>query len=889
MSYFKSNSPREIPKQSKYSAFFTLSNSSKISFVTIIVLSILIFLSIIPLASSDIWNEAIVVAVIYVLSGVNIWINKMEIEHRQLLAPIFILAGFSFLQGFATVLFSVYSAIFPISFDPTASIWGGFKILAFALFLGLLLETTRQNAKFLTWSLIFTGNFFAVFGIARYLLQPYFAKVFNSLLAPQLNIGVGFGTYFNQNHFAFLMLMVFGLNIVVFWYGKLSMGIRFLFLPASLITWTALVLSGSRGGIIGSFAEIIVLIFLPAILSMTHSDNSRKKSGQSNLVLFGRQSAIFVVIFGLLIVGIVLIGQDRVIERFEQIPQQIGGITNAATFRRTDVWFAALAIIKDFPIFGTGFGGFQVVISQYIDISGQIVPKQAHNDYLELAASGGVVAVALAVWFLFRFFSFVKKRFAEPSDSFSAVVRIGAICGIAGTALHNFFDFGLQMPANLLFFIALIYLAVHKTRVKRESEINTSTQNNNIAFKLLFSIICIFLTGWAVLFGFASYQYKQAKSNPNIEYIEQSLVKFPFDGEYFETRSEVFEHFGKFENADFELKKALEYRPKDYNLWINLGEIEQSLNHGPAADNAFRRAIELAPNYGKPYLNYGNFLIKTDRKADGFTELRIASQKNPQYFSEIVGILWTETAGDAQNIFKILEPHDHYEKEKLASFLFEKGAYAPLTQLVCRDSDLSEPTREGLVRELFEKKRFYFADRIYKRNCDDSEVVKSEIEDGDFEKGNLQEGTGFGWRIEKSSSNTIIGFDEINAGQGKSLRFNFNGQDKSFALLSQTVVVGKKSKYKLTFSYKTSEIITGGLPVVQIIIKQPDQQNFEKIAGETTLSLNEKNWLQSSIEFETDQSTEAVEIRLTRKSCAESLCPIFGMLWLDDFHLEKKN
>lgn len=888
MSHFKFNS-HQTADQFKTSALLSSKIASNVTFSTTISISLLIFLSIIPLAVAEAWNEAIVVTAIFVLSGLNLWINKTEIENRQLLTPIIILAVYSFLQGFATLLFPVYSAVFPISFDPTASIWSGFKILAFALFFDLLLKISRRSIKILTWSLVITGNFFAVFGIARFLLQPIYPRIFESLISPKLTMGIGFGTYFNQNHFAYLMLMVFGLNLCLFWYGKLSKAVGLLLIVASLTTWTALILTSSRGGIISSFVVIAVLIFLPVIMTVTNNRKSRKKPFQSKLALVGKPLIILAIIFGLLIIGIVLIGQDKIIGRFEEIPRQIGGITNAATFRRTDAWQAALLIIKDFPLWGIGFGGYQIAVSQYIDISGQLVPKQAHNDYLELAASGGIVTAALTIWFLIRFFPLVKKRFAESPDSFSGAARAGAICGIAGVALHSFFDFGLQITANLLFFVALLCLAVHKPQSHNKTNADSSTQKNIIFFNSIFSILFFILACLAAFFGFARYQLEQAKTTLNIGFIENKLYKIPFDADYYETKAVVYEDFGKFDSATNELKNAIEYRPKDYNLWIKLGQIEQSQNHITEAENAFRRAIELAPRYGKPYFSYGNFLIKINRKDEGFAELRIASHRNPQYFKDIITIVWNEKAGNADQTIKLLQPLDAIEKEKLSTFFFEKSEFAPIAQLNCHEEDLTEPYRDGLVRQLVEKNRYYVASQIYQRNCDTSAEIKSEIEDGGFESEKIMKGIGFGWRVRSTSRNTMISFDEENVAKGQSLRFNFNGQDSSYELLSQIVVVEKRRKYKLNFSYKTADIVTGSVPILQIILKKPDSDTSESIAGETRFSIKEKDWITSSIEFETDSQTEAIEIRLTRQPCAEPLCPIFGNLWLDDFSLQKKN
>jgi hypothetical protein len=91
------------------------------------------------------------------------------------------------------------------------------------------------------------------------------------------------------------------------------------------------------------------------------------------------------------------------------------------------------------------------------------------------------------------------------------------------------------------------------------------------------------------------------------------------------------------------------------------------------------------------------------------------------------------------------------------------------------------------------------------------------------------------------------------------------------------------------FSYKTEEIISGGIPIVQIILKQKKQENAEHIVGETRINPKMPEWTQSSIVFSTEPPSEAIEIRLTREGCAQQICPIFGHLWLDDFQLQKIN
>ena len=227
---------------------------------------------------------------------------------------------------------------------------------------------------------------------------------------------------------------------------------------------------------------------------------------------------IFAVVSLILIFGVIYIGQDRVITRFEQLPLQVEEVPVQTSFRRIDVYKATIEIIKENPVFGIGFGGFRYGVSRYIDISGDTVPEQAHNDYLEYIASGGFVAVIFAVWFIFNFVSDVKRKFAEPSDNFSLAVSIGAISGIVGISIHNLFDFSLQIFANLLFFAALIVIAVHsnKPENKKSDDKNLSVLENRKLFKLS---ILYFLSFYSVIRFYSDFPDLKSKNQMNFRHL----------------------------------------------------------------------------------------------------------------------------------------------------------------------------------------------------------------------------------------------------------------------------------------------------------------------------------------------------------------------------------
>jgi O-antigen ligase len=118
-------------------------------------------------------------------------------------------------------------------------------------------------------------------------------------------------------------------------------------------------------------------------------------------------------------------------------------------------------MIKDHPLAGVGFGGYWTAIPQYHHGSGESTPQQAHNDYLELLASGGAIGCALGLWFLVVFLRRAGLIW-KTSHGYARAAALGAIVGIFGVAVHSFSDFGLHNATNATVFTALVVIATRK-------------------------------------------------------------------------------------------------------------------------------------------------------------------------------------------------------------------------------------------------------------------------------------------------------------------------------------------------------------------------------------------------------------------------------------------
>ena len=175
-----------------------------------------------------------------------------------------------------------------------------------------------------------------------------------------------------------------------------------------------------------------------------------------------RIGLVIVLVSGMLI-GTLWMGGDRLASNIEQVRNEFDAslAANREGASRNEIWLATLRMFRDHPIAGVGMGGYWIAITAYHDASGILTPQEAHNEYLELLSSGGLIGLALGAWFVFMVFKRVRRNLSS-SNKFRRGVTFAATLAIAGVAVHSLFDFGLHMIANALIFVALIAIATRE-------------------------------------------------------------------------------------------------------------------------------------------------------------------------------------------------------------------------------------------------------------------------------------------------------------------------------------------------------------------------------------------------------------------------------------------
>jgi O-antigen ligase len=334
--------------------------------------------------------------------------------------------------------------------------------------------SNERRLRALVYTIIAVALLSAVFGLLRQMTQREVGFVL-----PHLRPGLGYGQFINKNHFAFLMEMALGLVLGLVVTRGVERDLRLIYLGVALLLGGALVSSNSRGGILSLLCQLVFAAWLFFTVRPVRDSAEPGSKILRRVQHAGSSLLVRALLIGCLIavigVGIIWVGGDPLVGNLEAISTEVGAPPPQANrwgVRRLDIWPATWRLIKDHPVSGVGFGGYWMAIPAYHDASGEMTPQEAHNDYLEFLASGGLIGVALGGWFIYVFIRNVRPRLRAP-DKFRRAASFGALVGLSGIAVHSVVDFGLHITVNALVFIALLVIATADVSFRPPESVTT--------------------------------------------------------------------------------------------------------------------------------------------------------------------------------------------------------------------------------------------------------------------------------------------------------------------------------------------------------------------------------------------------------------------------------
>ena len=314
-------------------------------------------------------------------------------------------------------------------------------ILVFLLAFHVCTHRRRQPA--LVAVLIGVGCFEAAYGIIQYLT----GWRYNFISARWYPAFDAAGTYTNRDHFAGLLEMVLPFVLAGILFRILAAG------SSGRPGWMRVVASSMTSR---SLTDIVLLVIVCLGLIFSRSRMGMAAALVGVLVVLviallqtRRPSTLALILFILALPATyaIWIGLTPVIQRFKPLT-----VAGGLELSRLTIWRDTLALIRDYPLLGTGLGTYRWASLHYQSDMFNKIYEHAHNDYLEFAADMGVPAAVLLFGALWILVAKLARRAVILERTRDKILAAGCAAAMASLLTHSFADFNLQIPANAFLF-----------------------------------------------------------------------------------------------------------------------------------------------------------------------------------------------------------------------------------------------------------------------------------------------------------------------------------------------------------------------------------------------------------------------------------------------------
>ncbi len=249
-----------------------------------------------------------------------------------------------------------------------------------------------------------------------------------------------FGTFGQPNPFGGFMSLLMPLALMPalgyglqFWKSRRiqDLGLFVFYVLATIILFTGVIISWSRGAWLGVAASMIVMILaLP-------------RKTLRGLILAG---AALLFIGGLWIGGLL---PQSIVARISSSTEEffafadVRGVDispeNYPVVERLAHWQAALNMARNQPWLGVGLGSYEIAYPTYRLINWPEPLGHAHNYYLNILAEGGIIGL-LAYIKVWLFILILNWRIRNHPDALSRFTAVGMLGTWVYLSIHSVFD-----------------------------------------------------------------------------------------------------------------------------------------------------------------------------------------------------------------------------------------------------------------------------------------------------------------------------------------------------------------------------------------------------------------------------------------------------------------
>jgi len=580
------------------------------------------------------------------------------------------------------LLIQLAAAIFGLDFYK--SFWSDFErmegvvslvYLAIYLFLLQIFLREKKDWLFYVRLILISSVCVSLYGLAQ---------KFNFISVFEAGAGRVASTIGNAAFLAGYLLVAVGLGIY-YYFNEARENYKYMALAATGLNLAVLLMTSTRGAILGLILGAIVFLILNVIFL------PGKVRKNSLIILL---SLIIIFSAGYFLRANFAGSKIEFLKRIATI-----SINDSSIINRLAVWKMALGDFKSHPVLGVGMENFGIIYSKYYTPA--ITENwfdRTHNVYLDQLMAGGCLGLAAYLAILGYLFFILFKNRREDYYKFAVLFSL-----LVAYAVHNFFVFDTLNTSFL--YIFLIGLISFKEKNNEEK----NGEPNNKAFNRIFIILII-----VNIFAFYKLVYLPVKINKAI-YIGYYYVLADTFRSYENFKTALNYKFGSVEaavqlnkmndvvdaQADIsaetkknyyelnreKLKFASDNYPLDIKTKMYLGQLilnnYEDIKELDEAENLLLESNKLTPGRVEPYYLLYNLYSKKGEKDKAAASLEALVKELPWYGGAKIMLLsgiYKDEPARAEELFKqgIKEPgyRDFGGLKKIIAYLLDGKKYA---------------------------------------------------------------------------------------------------------------------------------------------------------------------------------------------------------------------
>ncbi|MCW8900661.1 MAG: O-antigen ligase family protein [Gammaproteobacteria bacterium] len=312
---------------------------------------------------------------------------------------------------------------------------------------------------------------------------------------------------------------------------------------------------------------------------------------------------------------------------------------------RLDAYINSLAMVKDYPIMGSGYGGFKTSFRHYMfsvvpftKVTEDNVFARLHNDllqsFVELGLIGGLLFIYIYIILLQSCWRIIKKS----TDPHLIFLVSGLLLAVIANGVHASVDFPFHKPSSTLQFwiwLGIISALSIKTIPVKIININKSTVILLIIFGLIFSLYNL---NYYQAYINASKHRLIAENNINTgncvpaqKSVDKMMDSFDTDFRHQSLYVAVYSQCDiDVKEKLFAMNRVLSYDETNTRAYITRGTIYLQQKSTQKAINDFLRVTQILPHRASGYIGLAYAALQNQNKSAAVKLLKYAKKVDPE-------------------------------------------------------------------------------------------------------------------------------------------------------------------------------------------------------------------------------------------------------------------